>query len=170
MGSASARKTCRTSLSHTSAVAAPKTALRMAVALGSRLLGVSSSFTVERYKPEATGRDSGASSPCAFPDLPSLRAEWLDLEESGRRWVSEMLRPLDEIDYLMGRPDRQRMLSESRPRKDVGGEFSREVELLFRCQREERDHHVLQCDDADAKMHQLGVRQLGDRGQLGARK
>src|SRR6185437_2407720 len=146
MGSASARKICRTSLSHTSAVPAPKTASRMAVALGSRLPGASSSFTVGRYRRKATGRDSGASSPCAFPDLPSLRAEWIDVEKSGRRWVFEMLRPLDEIDHLMGRPDRQRMLSESRSRKDVGGEFSREVELLFRCQREERDHHVLQCD------------------------
>src|SRR6185312_13690088 len=53
------------------------------------------------------------------------------------------------------------MLSESRSREDVGGEFSREVELLFRCQCEERDRHILQCDESDMKMYRLGARKWG---------
>ncbi|HEV7137733.1 MAG TPA: hypothetical protein VGN43_13935 [Steroidobacteraceae bacterium] len=76
---------------------------------------------------------------------------------------------IEEIDHLMCGPDCQRVLGESRPRKDVGGHLTSKLELSIGRLREERKHHVLQGDDADAKMHELSVTQLRYLGNLSSR-
>ena len=74
---------------------------------------------------------------------------------------------LHEIEHLMCRADRQRMLSEPWSRKDVGRELASECELLVGYLCEKRDQHVLERNDPHAKVHELGVGQLRNLGRLG---
>jgi len=67
---------------------------------------------------------------------------------------------LDEVHHLMRGVDRQGMLGESLPRKDVGGHVASQLELLARRLCQQCHHHVFQRDDAHAKMYQLGLSQL----------
>ena len=65
----------------------------------------------------------------------------------------------------MGRRlDRQGMLGETGSGRNVGRHFVGEVQLPIGCACEQRDHEVLQRDDPDAKLHELGVGQLRSLG------
>jgi hypothetical protein len=58
------------------------------------------------------------------------------------------------------RVNRQGMLGEARPWRNVGRHLTCKVELPIGCFCEQRDHQVFQCNDTNAKLHQLGVCQL----------
>jgi hypothetical protein len=77
---------------------------------------------------------------------------------------------LDEVEHLMCRTDRQRMLREPWSWKDEGRELAGKSELPVGHLGEKRDHHVLERNHSDAKVYQLGVGQLRDRRQLGVGK
>jgi hypothetical protein len=48
-----------------------------------------------------------------------------------------------KVDHLVRGMDRQRMMGETGPRRDVGRHFARKAELSRRCFREQRDHQIL---------------------------
>jgi len=75
-----------------------------------------------------------------------------------------MTASFDKIDHLSSGMNRQRVMGEARPGRDVGCHFSRKIELPFGRICEQRDHQVLQRDHANAELHQFGIRQLGDLG------
>ena len=79
---------------------------------------------------------------------------------SGRRLDPEMTGPFDKIDHLGCRMDRQRMIGGARSWRDESCHFASKVKLPIRCFRDQRDHQVLQRDNPNAKLHQLGICQL----------
>ncbi len=60
--------------------------------------------------------------------------------------------------------DRQRVMRSAGPWRDVGRHFASNLELRVSCLREQRDYQVLQRDNADPKLHQLGICQLRNPG------
>jgi hypothetical protein len=69
-----------------------------------------------------------------------------------------------KVDHLSGGVKRQGVMGEARPRRDVGCHFASKIELPFGRLGEQRDHQILQRNHANAKLHQFGIRQLGDPG------
>ena len=79
-----------------------------------------------------------------------------------------MARPLNKLDHVICRMDRQGMLGKTRSWRDVGGHFAHMIELPIRALSEQRDHHVLQSDHTHAQIAYVdtpGV-QLGRPGYL----
>jgi len=68
-----------------------------------------------------------------------------------------MAGPFNKLDHVICRMDRKGVLGKTRSWRDVGGHFSHMIELPIRAFSEQRDHHVLQGDYTNPKMHQLGI-------------
>src|SRR6185437_15337865 len=81
---------------------------------------------------------------------------------SWRRRGPKMTSSFKKVDHLVRRMDRQRMMGEARPWRNIGCHFAHKVELSLRCLGEQSDHQILQCDHANTKLYQLGIRQLRD--------
>ena len=78
---------------------------------------------------------------------------------SERRYAAEMAGSFDQIDHLSGGMDRQRVMGEARPGRDVGRHFAGTIELPVGRVRQQGDHQVLQRDHAHAELHQFGIRE-----------
>jgi hypothetical protein len=64
-----------------------------------------------------------------------------------------MTGPLNKLDHLGRRMDRERMLREAWSWRDIGCHFPDEVEVPIGGICEQRDQYVLQCDDTDSQLH-----------------
>src|SRR6185437_13547310 len=65
----------------------------------------------------------------------------------------------DEINHLGRRVDRQRMLCEAGPWRDIRCHFANQVELPIGCFCEQCDHDILQRNDTNSQLHQLSIAQ-----------
>src|ERR1017187_10409335 len=75
-----------------------------------------------------------------------------------------MTSSFEETDHLGCRMARQRMLREAWPWRDIGCHFANKIELPIGCFCEQRNHHILQRNDANAQLHQLSIGQLRNLG------
>src|SRR5258708_30608725 len=66
----------------------------------------------------------------------------------------------NKIDHLSGGMNRQRVMAEARPWRDVGCHFASETELPFGCLSEQRNHQILQRYHANAELDYFGICQL----------
>ena len=78
-----------------------------------------------------------------------------------RRQTLKVNGTIDEFDHVGGRLNRQGMMGEARPWRDIGRHFASDRELAVRRLGKQRDHEVFQRDHADAELDQLDVGQLG---------
>jgi hypothetical protein len=69
---------------------------------------------------------------------------------------------IDEIGHVIGCLDRERMLGEPRPRRDVIRHLPRRLVLPIGAFRQHSNHHVLKRDDAYAELNKFGVGQVGN--------
>src|SRR5437660_1639827 len=94
--------------------------------------------------------------------IPKAGSEAMYGESATRssRCRSKLPGSFNKIDHMGCRVNRQRMLGEARPWRNVGRHLTCKVELPIRCFCKQRDHQVFQCNYTNAKLHQLGVCQL----------
>lgn len=78
-----------------------------------------------------------------------IRSSWLDR--------SEVARAIDKIIYVISCLDRQRMLGEPRPRRDIIRHLARDLELAIRTFGQDGENKVLKCYDTDTEVHQLDI-------------
>ena len=76
---------------------------------------------------------------------------------SSRFNVPKMIGALQEVDHVGSRMNRQRMLGKAGPRGDIACHFASQFELVFGCDRKQRNHQILQRDDTDAQRHEFGI-------------
>ena len=86
-----------------------------------------------------------------------------------RPQVSEMDGALDEVGHVFGCQNRERMMGEAGPPRDVIRHVARDLKLSIRDVRQNCDHQILKRDDPDAELHQFGVRQVGNVGERAVR-
>ena len=70
---------------------------------------------------------------------------------------TEMAGPVNKLSHMGCRMDRERMLGEAWPGRNVRCHLANEIELLIGRLREQCDHQVLERDHTDAQVHQLGL-------------
>src|SRR5690348_4346294 len=75
-----------------------------------------------------------------------------------------MSRSLNKMDHFCCRADCQVMRGESWPWTNVGCHFTHMIQLLLGASSQQGDHRVIQCNDSNAKLHQLRIRQWGALG------
>ena len=80
----------------------------------------------------------------------------------GKRRIRDMDGAVHEMDHLGGRVNGQRMRGEARPRGNVSRHLARQIELLRRCLRQQRDDQVLQRDHPHLELHQFDIGQRRD--------